>query len=225
MAVSRSVVLLSLLLLPVANLLAAPDPDIFDGRVVPPRPTESAPAVSNQTAGQDAGESDGVGAPEESASTAGDTVAMVGDDQQPAAENNGVPESAADSVASRSFEGIDQIGGQPVDHPAAPELPEPSRETASAGGPGSAEARGTAGTDATEGGASTEVRSFDGLDVGGSASREQQIEVRRSIELRPIPQTGQRPPPPTSTPERGSASSAQRERAPAEEGADIPSGL
>jgi hypothetical protein len=224
MAVSRSVVLLTLLLLPVAYLLAAPDPDIFDGRIAPPPPTESAPAASNETAGQDAGESDGASAPEEAASAGGDSVAIGAEDAPPSAESNGAAENAPESVASRSFEGIGQIGGQPVDHPAAPDLPEPPRETTSAGGPGTAEARGTAGTGEAEGGAATEARSFEGLDVGGSASREQQIEVRRSIELRPLPQTGQRPAP-SSTPERGGASSPQRERAPAEEGSDIPSGL
>ncbi len=224
MAVSRSVVLLSLSLLPVVIAWAAPDPDIFDGRTTPP-PTESTPAVIDEAAGQGADESDGAAAAEASASTGGDTVAMGGEYQQPTVDNNGAAESAADSVASRSFEGIDKIGGQPVDHPAAPDLPEPSRETASASGPGTAEAQGAAGTAATKGGAATEARSFEGLDVGGSASREQQIEVRRSIELRPLPQTGQRPIPPSSTPERGGAPSTQRERAPAEEGSDIPSGL
>lgn len=209
-------------------LLAAPDPDIFDGRFAAPA-AESVPdtAASPTPAADDA-----------AAATDAVERADSGDDQAQAesdasadasanAQTNGsqtTEESVAEAAQPRSFEGLDAIGGQPVDHPAAPELPPSERTASTAAGAGTAEASGAAGTGATEGGADSERRTFDGLDVGGRDARDQQVEVRRSIELRPAPNAGQRPPA-TTRPEPGGAPSPGGQRAPAEDGSDIPTGL
>jgi hypothetical protein len=224
MASNKSVLLLVGLLLPISHFYAAPDPDIFDGR----QPQQSSPQTptpaDNETAagGEEAAANASTPEPEASVGT-GDAAAAPAA-PEPQTETAEGTAGAPETVAERSFEGLDQIGGEPVAHPGAPELPEPSRETASSGGAGTAEARGSAGTEATEGGAAAEVRTFEGLDVGGKTAREQQIEVRRSIELRPVPEPGRRPVPPSS-PEAGGASSPPGQRAPAEEGSEIPAGL
>jgi hypothetical protein len=155
------------------------------------------------------------------------SATKVCSDNDSAIENSKSVVAESEVAVERSFEGLDQIGGQAVSHPAAPSLPEKSGGTAVVSGTNAAASDVDANevkTTANGNAVIKEERSFEGLEVGGSGSAEQQIEVRRSIELRPSPNTGQRKPLP-ATPEHGGASSPPGERAPAEEGAEIPRGL
>lgn len=225
------------------SLCAAPDPDLFDGRVAssPPPPPASAPSVEPQAAGGKEAQSEG-GGPEEAASVARDLSEVDGVKvgEQVSAESSKTAEATERAsnagettpapTSGRDFESVGQAGGgESVERGSSP-----VDGTVAGGGGGGlpVEAIPEGATGGSGGGAVPAERSFEDFGFGSAGGVTETVEVNQSkrTSYPPAGSSTSSEPPTASTPPKsgsGGAGGAQPAagNASSDYGSNLPSGL
>ena len=230
---------LGLMLVAALNLSAAPDPDLFDGRVESsPPPSESSPSTEPQTASGEEAQNE-AGDSEEAASdardlsqvdgvTAGEPVAAESSKTGEASESaSTLGETAPAPTSGRDLESAGQVGGgESVDV----DRSKTGGSLAGGGGGGVPTKETPAGS---AGGGNPTERNFEDFGFGASGGASSPVEVNQSKQASVPPSgssTGSVPPSTANTPPK-SGSGDTGGSAPAvgnasgDYGSNLPSGL
>lgn len=219
------------LLMAVAILSAAPDPDLFDGRVaLPPSPSSTGQSPSSAEAVNEVEANTQSAAKDDASTESRDMNQVDGVSQgEPVRAESSKAEGQPSSSSERDFSGAGQVGGgESVENVG-------SQSESAVGGGGSTDSSGEASEAATQtggsgGGSASSTRSFEEFGFGSSSATDSAVEVYRSKDLNVASSSTSSSsvtPPSTEKPGGGGAGSSEPAVATGDGdyGSNLPSGL